>query len=1307
MSEQSIEQHDVLEELIEAFVARLRAGEPISIEDYAREHAEFAEQLREFLPALVLLEQNAEPDGVSACGRSKPVKRDPAPQEIGEFVIVREIGRGGMGVVFEAVQQTMGRHVALKVLSAASMLSATHMERFRLEARAAGRLHHSHIVPVFGVGEHDGIHYYAMQFIQGQSLDLVIGALRDLGGNRGRDRTMPLAGDEFTQAVAEGLRTGRYSIPNSIDSSVVSQRPPSVPNPQLPDTVAADTLSSTHTEFSSSTSGRPFFHSVARVGLQTAEALAYAHSEGILHRDIKPSNLLLDAKGNIWITDFGLAKTEGTDGLTQTGDFVGTLRYMAPERLEGWSDRRSDIYSLGATLYELLTLRTFQESTSRGKLVDQILHQPPLAPTKIDPTIPRDLETIVLKAIAKEPAARYRTAQEMAEDLGRYLADRPILARRSNAKERFVRWCRRNPLVASLTAAVMAVLVVGLATSTYFAASASREAKHATAALVQAELNRKQAEGVNKFFTEDVFGLADPGRYDRAGISLVQALDIAAGKVDSRFPDDPELRAVVRDRFGEIYLGLEQPQKAVMQLQQAVELRRTLAGDRDLSTMKSRAKFGFALREGLRLIESRDVLEAVLADQTAVLGAGHPDTVQTADYLTVVLMEIHAGPWRSADAPPDGDRDLEVPRKAYQAALASLGPRHPATLIIENHLGWVLRWRGNFDEAITYAHEAMLGLREVKGNEDPDTCLAVYNYAVCLNVLKKHGEAAAELKPLLEIRNRVLGPAHFDSICTAWKLAETLNAAGKTAEAVKVVEDFYAHLGEIQLFQSPHRASKMCDLVNVAAALKLYREAGDFLAAADKAAFVTPDDKTWYGPYAALQSGLARAMLEHLEPEIHNPTRAVELATKACELTDYKNPAFIQLLITAQLQVGDVAGASEMYDRLMSLNPSDAGNSNEFAWSLVRRPPVSAAAAEFAVKMAERANELKPDAGNFENTLGVAYCRVGDWPAAITMLTRAREHQGQRAVAYDGYFLAIAYAKQGDSAKARFWFDVSERWTAEFAADNEELKGIRGEAAEALGSKLESLPQLTNLDDEQVARERLEIFRKMYGDKDHNVLAAMTSLAQVLQREGKLPEAEGVLGEILTLRQEIWGRGHQQTQGAADALAKVLQEEGKLPELETLQRDSIDRLRQRDPPDKLQLARRLADLAFTLLGEKKFADAETAARESLAIRQKDIPDDWRTFYTQSLLGGSLSGQQKYADAEPLLLSGFEGMRQREDEMSTVGEQKLKQALERLIQLYQQSGQTDKAFTWKKKLVAFEDTTKKQDDDTSAAATGPK
>ena len=173
-----------------------------------------------------------------------------------------------------------------------------------------------------------------------------------------------------------------------------------------------------------------YFRAVARLGIQVAQALAHAHGQGVLHRDIKPSNLLLDVDGHVWVTDFGLAKLEGSDGPTQTGDIVGTLRYMAPEQFEGWSDRRSDLYGLGITLYELLTLQPAFEAGSRAKLIDQVIHDPPPAARKHDPRVPRDLETIVMKTIAKEPGERYATAEALAADLENFLADRPIVARR-------------------------------------------------------------------------------------------------------------------------------------------------------------------------------------------------------------------------------------------------------------------------------------------------------------------------------------------------------------------------------------------------------------------------------------------------------------------------------------------------------------------------------------------------------------------------------------------------------------------------------------------------------------------------------------------------------------------------------------------------------------------------------------------------------------------------------------------------------------------------------------------------------------
>jgi WD40 repeat protein/serine/threonine protein kinase len=474
-----------------------RAGQCRSVEDYAKQYPELADELQELLTALLILEKNAPHRDAVGRPPKEEQRAASAPREIGDFVILREIARGGMGVVYEAVQQSLGRHVALKVLSSPGLLNPSHLERFRLEARAAARLHHTNIVPVFGVGERDGLHYYAMQFIQGQSLDLVIGALRELRGEQKSEKSMPAANTR-TWAVASELLTGKRQVSangavETLHVASTNGLPEDKPPVTPPSTTATETSLLPPSEFTSSQSGKEFYRSVARVGLQVAEALAYAHSEGVLHRDIKPSNLLLDAKGNVWVTDFGLAKAEGTEGLTQTGDFVGTLRYMAPERLEGWSDRRSDLYSLGATLYELLTLKPFLESDSRGQLVDKILHESPAPLSKLDRLTPRDLETIVHTAVAKEPASRYRTAAAMADDLRRYLKGEPIHARPIGRAERAWRWCRRNPVVAGLSAGVVLSLAVMLLLVSLYAVRERARALDLQQSLARQYLRRGQS----------------------------------------------------------------------------------------------------------------------------------------------------------------------------------------------------------------------------------------------------------------------------------------------------------------------------------------------------------------------------------------------------------------------------------------------------------------------------------------------------------------------------------------------------------------------------------------------------------------------------------------------------------------------------------------------------------------------------------------------------------------------------------------------------------------------------------------------
>jgi WD40 repeat protein/serine/threonine protein kinase len=451
-----------VERLAEEFAERYRRGERPSLTEYVERYPDLGAEIRELFPALVLMEQFgsvAGPDGGPAAAEGR------GPQQLGEYRILREVGRGGMGVVYEAVQESLGRHVALKVLPFHGLLGATHLERFRREARVAARLHHTNIVPVFGVGEHQGVHYYAMQFIHGQGLDAVLHELRQM---RGPGSAKPgAAGDGgLSASIAEGLMTGCFRHGGPTAGAV----PGSVTQPTGTAAGGPSSLACP--------SEAQFYRGVARVGVQVAEALAYAHQHGVLHRDVKPSNLLLDNRGTVWVTDFGLAKADGSDELTSPGDIVGTVRYMAPERFRGEADPRSDVYGLGTTLYELLTLSPAFDDTDRARLIGRVTHEDPPRPRQRDARIPRDLETIILKAMAREPADRYPGAEALAEDLRRFLADRPIQARRSSRPERAWRWCRRNPVVAGLTAAVACSLLLGTAVSILFAFDAREKLYH-------------------------------------------------------------------------------------------------------------------------------------------------------------------------------------------------------------------------------------------------------------------------------------------------------------------------------------------------------------------------------------------------------------------------------------------------------------------------------------------------------------------------------------------------------------------------------------------------------------------------------------------------------------------------------------------------------------------------------------------------------------------------------------------------------------------------------------------------------------
>jgi serine/threonine protein kinase/Flp pilus assembly protein TadD len=455
---------------VEEYCAATQAGHKPNRHEFLARHADIAGPLAKCLDGLEFVYTAAPELSPSDAGRPSAAVDDVQPSApLGDYQLVREIGRGGMGVVYEAEQISLGRRVALKVLPFAAALDAKQLQRFKNEARAAATLHHTNIVPIFGVGCERGVHYYAMQFIEGQTLAAVIRELRPPAERKTSDEAAAPPRSQSgppASVVADDLVSGRW-LPAQSRPAALPPTGPYVPQPAedsapgTPHAARADAtppVAALSTE--KSTTSPAFFRTVAQLGVQAAEALEHAHQLGVVHRDIKPANLLVDVRGNLWITDFGLALCQSQASLTLSGDLVGTLRYMSPEQALAKRvliDHRTDLYSLGVTLYELLTLEPAFTGRDREELLRQIAFEEPKPPRRLNQRIPAELETIVLKTMEKNPQDRYATAQELANDLRRYLEDKPIWAKRPHLLTRLRKWSRRHkPIVG---AAVVCLLV--------------------------------------------------------------------------------------------------------------------------------------------------------------------------------------------------------------------------------------------------------------------------------------------------------------------------------------------------------------------------------------------------------------------------------------------------------------------------------------------------------------------------------------------------------------------------------------------------------------------------------------------------------------------------------------------------------------------------------------------------------------------------------------------------------------------------------------------------------------------------------
>jgi tetratricopeptide (TPR) repeat protein len=823
----------------------------------------------------------------------------------GDYELLTEIGRGGMGVVYRARQTSLNRLVALKMILAGRFASATDVERFKQEAQAAANLQHPNIVAVHEVGECEGQHYYSMDLVQGRNLAELVG-----------QQTMP------AQQAARYMKT-------------------------------------------------------------VADAVQYAHQQATFHRDLKPTNILIDNRDQPRITDFGLARCEYSDPhLTASGQILGTPSFMPPEQAQAKSEAvgpHSDVYSAGAVLYYLLTQRPPFTAESVADLLDLVRFREPVSPRALNPSVPRDLETICLKCLEKDPIRRYRTARDLSDELARFNRGEPILARPPGLPGRLRRWCARNRRLAVAIGTAMFVLVAGAAVSIWQAVRVNAEAAE-----------KKQ---IATFLQSMLKGVGPSVARGRDTKLLRDLMDDSAERVGKELKSLPVAEAELRATIGDVYLELGEYGKA----------------------------------EGMH----REALK--LAGKA--YGRNHPEVATALDNMSIVA--YRQGKLEEAEA---------LERQVLAMRIKTLGRDHPQVAMSLINLAAFLQAQGKLAEAETVSRQALAANRRLYAPDHELVTTALNNLGCLLYQEGKLPEAEGIVRDVLAAKTKSLGNDHPEAATLRNNLAKILADEGKMVEAE-----------------------------------------------------------------AAFRQALA------------------------------------------------------LREKLLGLE----------------HPDVAQTLDGLAGVLQDRGNLAEPEA---------------------------------------------------------------------------------------------------------MYRKALAIRRKGLGPEHPDVAMSLNNLANMLEWEDKLIEAEAKQREALAMQRRLLGQEHPDVAISLANLARMVRKQKRLAEAEPLLHEALANQRRRLGSDHPDVAVSLEELAAVLGDAGKLDEQEKPLRECLSIREKRLPDDWLTFSARSALGENLVARKQYAEAEPLLISGYNGMREREAKIPAANKPRLPKAAERLMRFYEETAQPDKASEWKQKLA---------------------
>jgi tetratricopeptide (TPR) repeat protein len=1009
-----------------------------------------------------------------------------------------------------------------------------------------------------------------------------------------------------------------------------------------------------------------------------ARAIQHAHEQGIIHRDLKPANVLLTADGTPKVADFGMARLLHADlRLTRTGTVAGTPAYMAPEQAPPGKvvvGPAADVYALGAILYELLAGRPPFVGETALDVLRQVSECEPVPPSRLVPSVSRDLETVCLKCVQKDPRQRYATAGSLAEDLQRFQEGRAVQARPVGAAGKAWRWCRRNPGTALAIVGSVVALISGTVVSLWFALEASRTAAAEKLARERAQINETRAirekaraddeadlaRGVNTFLRFDLLLQADPQTHanpqqspDR-DIKLRRVLDQAAERIKGRFPDRPLVEAAIRNSIGIAYSGLGEYDLALPHLQASYDIQSAQLGTDHPDSLDTLSSLGVIYNRQARYRLAEEIAVKALAGSRKSRGAEHPATLQIQSNLAAVYLEEG----RYAEAGPLLDQALDRYRRSNTTD-------DRLAFSLQHNLASLYRARGEYVRAEALFTQILNSYRQKFGDDNPLTLNSQHNLASLYQLEGRFDKAEPMLVKTWKAREKYLGANHPITLNCKTNLANLYVRQGRYADAepiyVRVLEKQRQHLGD----DHPDTLSTQKNLAQLYVSRREFDKAEPLLR------------KT-------LEARRRTLGVDHLDTI--GSQHGLALYYLARQQYADAEPLFVRTLKARRRRLGD-----NHPDTLVAQNNLAA------LYLDTDRPQLAEPLLQKTLGARRRhMGADHPATVSCQGNLALVFLRLGEYDRAEALLTeslagdRRPGSLGPSVVLQMKNNLALLYLVQGKLAAAQSVF-------APLIAEGRTKLGEKHPLMLNARQTLAVLPALKNT--AQTYRSSLTTT----GADDPKTLTARLRWAACLRDRIGLRYAAPHVEAVVAARRRLLKADHPDTLEACHLLADMRQRQGQIDEAMALEQGVLDgacRAKGDSDPFTLRLAEEIlercrqvgregslfADAAAlrgrSLIAGEEFLEAEELLRACVRVSSEKQPDAWTTFERKSLLGEALLGQRKFAEAESLLTSAYEGVRIRGKTVLSVHRMQIPEFVDRLIRLYEAWGKSDEARRWR-------------------------